>query len=114
MIRERIFFSFWLRMGKLPLYPFCSSMGITLSCKTNSLHSYLFIVLLHDYYHSLYPVKLTLCRADPEAVTEENQDTPLHCAWLNHHEATMSMLAEVSAAVPMEIKQTLSGIKAAE
>jgi len=26
--------------------------------------------------------------ADPEAVTEENQDTPLHCAWLNHHEAT--------------------------
>ena len=50
--------------------------------------------------------KMTLYRADPEAVTEENPDTPLRCAWLNDHEAAMHVLAEVSA-VPMEIQETL-------
>merc|ERR1712032_892300 len=34
--------------------------------------------------------------ADPEAVTEENPDIPLRCAWLNDHVAVMGLLADVS------------------
>jgi len=32
---------------------------------------------------------------DPEAVTEEDPDTALYCAWQNDHVATMGVLAEV-------------------
>jgi ankyrin repeat protein len=35
---------------------------------------------------------------DPEAVTEEDSDTALHCAWQNDHVATMGVLAEVADA----------------
>ena len=36
-----------------------------------------------------------LNRVDPEAVTEEDPDTALYCAWQNDHVATMGVLAEV-------------------
>merc|ERR1712032_902351 len=43
--------------------------------------------------------------ADPEAVTEENPDIPLRCAWLNDHVAVMGLLAEVSE-VSREIRSS--------
>ena len=46
-------------------------------------------------------------RADPEAVTDENPDIPLRCAWLNDHVATMGVLAELSE-VSLEIRSSSS------
>ena len=43
-----------------------------------------------------YSSRKNLNRVDPEAVTEEDSDTPLYTAWLNDHVATMSVLAEVA------------------
>ena len=34
-------------------------------------------------------------RVDPEAVTEEDSESPLHCAWQGDHISTMAVLAEV-------------------
>jgi len=45
--------------------------------------------------------------ADPEAVTDENPDIPLRCAWLNDHVATMGVLAELSE-VSLEIRSSSS------
>ena len=48
---------------------------------------------------------MTLFRADPEAVTDENPDIPLRCAWLNDHVAIMRLLADVSE-VSVEIRSS--------
>ena len=61
-------------MGKPPTWVFCSSTGKKLS----NLH-----------------LGKNLNRVDPEAVTEEDSDTALYCAWQNDHVATMGVLAEV-------------------
>ena len=36
-----------------------------------------------------------MSRVDPEAVTQEDSDTALYCAWQNDHVATIGVLAEV-------------------
>lgn len=48
---------------------------------------------------------MTHFRADPEAVTDENPDIPLRCAWLNDHVAIMGLLADVSE-VSVEIRSS--------
>ena len=45
-----------------------------------------------------------LNRVNPDAVTEEDSDTALYCAWQNDHIATMGVLAEV-ADVSLEMRQ---------
>ena len=46
---------------------------------------------------------MTLFRA--EALTDENPDIPLRCAWLNNHVSIMGLLADVSE-VSMEIRSS--------
>ena len=46
-------------------------------------------------------------RVDPEAVTAEDSNTPLRCAWINDHVATMGVLAEVAEA-SMEMRKVSS------
>jgi len=47
---------------------------------------------------SLQPglISMNLNRVDPEAVTEEDSDTALYCAWQNDDVPTMAVLAEVA------------------
>jgi len=62
---------------------------------------------LSSYGKTPYVLLLLQDGVNPEAVTEEDSDTALYCAWQNDHIATMGVLAEVAdASLEMRTSKT--------